>query len=143
SGDADVSLPSGGALEITLPGRNPDPLVQARQPLTSTTNYFLGDDPSRWRAGVGAFGAVAYQGVWPGVDAVWHGRQQQLEVDFVVAPGADAGTVAMQIGGADRLTVDEHGNLVMSIGGREARLDAPKLYQDGRAGRRSVQGNFE
>ncbi|HEX8769297.1 MAG TPA: SBBP repeat-containing protein [Acidimicrobiales bacterium] len=149
-GDATVALPSAvsageptSTLQITLRGRNPEPVVQSRQPLASTTNYFLGDDPAHWRAGVSSFGVVAYQGVWPGVDAVWHGRQQQLEVDFVVAPGADAGAVAMHLGGADHLVVDREGKLVMTIGGREVRLDAPTLYQDGGDGRRRIDGAFD
>ncbi|MDQ6910002.1 MAG: SBBP repeat-containing protein, partial [Actinomycetota bacterium] len=66
-----------------------------------------------------------------------------VEGDFVVAPGANASAVTMQMGDADRLFVDANGDLVMSVGGREARLRAPTLYQDRRRGRSVVEGAFE
>ncbi|MDQ6928678.1 MAG: hypothetical protein M3159_08470, partial [Actinomycetota bacterium] len=147
-GDAAVALPArsgegGSVVQISLPGRNPEPVASTRQPSASTANYFVGDDPARWRTGIATYGAVAYQGVWPGIDAVWHGRQQNLEVDFVVAPGADAGIVAMHVGGAGILSIDTHGELVIGAGAQEARLHAPTLYQQDRRGRRAVDGAFE
>lgn len=140
-GDAVISLAS-GPLRIALAGRSATPVVRPGQPQAAKVNYFVGDDPSRWRAGVTSFGEVAYDGVWPGVDAVWHGRQQELEVDFVVAPGADPGVVAMTFAGADDLRVDRDGALVVRAGDQAATLRAPTLYQDGRRGREAVDGSF-
>lgn len=147
-GDAVVSLPARpgaprATLRISLPGRDPEPVARSSDPRAAKSNYFVGDDPARWRTGVTSFARVAYEGVWPGIDAVWHGIQEQVEVDFVVAPGADPGAVAMQMGDADRLAVDTTGDLVMGVGGREARLRPPTLYQDGQRGRSLVKGAFE
>ncbi|HUQ64441.1 MAG TPA: SBBP repeat-containing protein [Acidimicrobiales bacterium] len=140
-GDAAVSMPAGD-VRINLPGRNGQPVIRPQGPTTSTTNYFLGDDPAGWRTGVGSFGSVAYEGVWPGVDVVWHGQRDQVEMDFVVAPGADTGLVAMQLGGTAGLRIDSNGDLVMAVGTGDARLRAPTLYQDGVHGREFVTGAF-
>jgi hypothetical protein len=140
-GDAAVSMP-GGDVRINLAGRNAQPAIRPQQPTASTTNYFLGDDPARWRTGVSSFGAVAYEDVWPGVDAVWHGQKDHVEVDFIVAPGADAGQVAMRLDGTEGLVIDASGDLVMNVPGGEARLRAPALYQDGEHGREPVTGAF-
>jgi hypothetical protein len=55
--------------------------------LPGTANYFIGNDPSRWRTDVPTYAKVEFPDVYPGVDLVFHGRQRQLEYDFVVAPG--------------------------------------------------------
>ncbi|MDQ6910001.1 MAG: hypothetical protein M3Z84_04330, partial [Actinomycetota bacterium] len=76
-GDAVVLLPARpgaprATLRISLPGRHPKPVAHSRDPQVATTNYFVGNDPARWRTGVTLFGTVAYEGVWPGIDAAWH-----------------------------------------------------------------------
>ena len=44
----------------------------------------------RWQTNIPNYAKVRYSGVYPGVDLVYYGNQQQLEYDFIVAPGADA-----------------------------------------------------
>ena len=38
-----------------------------------------------------------------GIDVVFYGNQEQLEYDFVLAPGADPGQIALAMNGAARL----------------------------------------
>src|SRR3712207_8598756 len=54
--------------------------------------------------------AVRYPRVWPGTDLVFHGERGKLEYDFVVAPGADPGRVALRIGGEDLKNTRLHFN---------------------------------
>lgn len=58
------------------------------------SNYFIGSDPTKWHTNVAHYGKSTYEKVYLGIDLVYYGNQQQLEYDFVVAPGAgcsDAG----------------------------------------------------
>lgn len=57
--------------------------------LPGVSNYFIGNDPAKWRTDVPHFARIQYEHVYPGIDLVWYGSQRQLEYDFVVAPGAD------------------------------------------------------
>ncbi|MFN7918570.1 MAG: hypothetical protein U0Q16_00645 [Bryobacteraceae bacterium] len=41
------------------------------------------------------YGKVRYSGVYPGVDLVYRASGKRLEYDFVVAPGADASSIAL------------------------------------------------
>src|SRR5262249_27978599 len=68
------------------------------------SNYFVGSDPARWHADVPRYDQVAYRQVYAGIDLVFHGgSQRQLEYDFVVAPGADPGPIAVRFTGATGL----------------------------------------
>src|SRR4029077_8942352 len=81
--------PEESALWLKILGANANAQVTGGDPLPGKINYYVGNDPSRWRIGVRQFGRVTYRSIYPGVDLTYYGNQQQLESDFVVAPGAD------------------------------------------------------
>ena len=110
--------------------------------LPGTSNHLLGNDPAAWRTGVPQFAKVAYRGVWPGVDLVYHGQARQLEYDFVVLPGADPSTIAVAVEGADGARLTPEGELVVRAGGAEIRQSKPVLYQEVDGARRPVAGSF-
>ena len=76
-------------IRMKMVGGIPSPTITPQRPLPGMTNYLIGNDPLRWRTGVAGFARVEYLSVYPGIDMVYYGNQQQLEYDFVVAPGAD------------------------------------------------------
>jgi hypothetical protein len=68
--------------------------------LTSTqTNYYLGRDPHNWHLGVRSYSSVVYEGVYKGIDLIYHGSGSQLEYDFVIAPGSDPAQIRMRFDG--------------------------------------------
>ncbi len=73
---------------MRLDGTDSAASVHGTQPLPGKSNYFIGNDRSKWRRGIPQFGGVEYQSVYPGIDLVYYGNQRQLEYDFRVAPGA-------------------------------------------------------
>jgi hypothetical protein len=65
--------------------------------LPGKSNYFIGNDPKKWRTNGPTYARVRYEVVYPGVDLVYYGNQGRLEYDFVVAPGADPGAIRLAI----------------------------------------------
>jgi uncharacterized protein (TIGR03437 family) len=114
-------------------GRNPQP---------GTSNYFVGKEPGRWRTGIPQFGRVEYAGVYPGIDLAYYGNQQRLEYDFLLRPHADPHAIRLSIEGADRVRIDESGDLVLTIGSTEIRQRKPTIYQDSANGRTTVAGRY-
>ena len=138
-----VAGPSSPApLRMRLVGARPDVAGRGELPAEGRTNLILGDDPAGWRTGVASFGRVTYEGVWDGIDVVYHGRGAQLEQDFVVAPGADPDAISVSFADARELRLDANGDLVVTLAGGEARLERPTLYQDVGGRRRPVAGAF-
>ncbi len=111
--------------------------------LETRTNYFVGDDPARWRTDVPNFARVRYPSVRPGVDLVCYGNGSRLEYDLVVEPGVDPSTIELEWEGVDSLDVDADGALVMRVGRGELRQLPPSFYQRGGAEEREpVAGAF-
>ena len=98
--------------------------------LTGETNYFMGNDPAKWRTHVPHFSRVVAEGVLAGVDVVAYGNGRSLEYDLRVAPGVDARKLRLQISGADEMKLDADGNLVILAVGREIRMKKPAMYEE-------------
>jgi len=130
-------LDSGSTLRLQLAGANPHATVNGLEELSGKNNYFVGNDPKRWQTRIPTYAKVNYHDVYPGVDVQYYGTQQQLEFDFVVAPGADPSRIALHLQAGPsanpqkraQLRVDNHGALVQSTGAREFRLRKPTVYQ--------------
>ncbi|MGI8686224.1 MAG: SBBP repeat-containing protein [Acidimicrobiales bacterium] len=115
---------------------------EASEPLGTAVSYLVGNDPSRWRAGVATYARIAYRELRPGVDLVYHAAAGALEYDLVVAPGIDPMALEMAITGSDGLVVDERGDLVVRVGQATLRHARPVVYQPAGRERRHVEGRY-
>ena len=105
-------------------------------------NYFIGNDPDKWRTNVPTYAKVQYQDVYPGVDLVYYGNQRQLEYDLVVGPGADPAAIALSFEGVKGLRIDAQGDLVLDTPGGEVRQHKPLVYQEVDGVRREIAGAY-
>jgi hypothetical protein len=129
-------------LRLGLVGANPAAAVVGLDRLPGVSNYFLGNEPSKWLTNVPNYGEVAYQNVYPGVNLVYYGNQGQLEYDFVLAPGADAGAIRLSVQGAQSVRLDAQGDLVLHTAGGDVVQHAPVVYQNIGGQRQAVAGRF-
>jgi len=117
-------------MRMRLVGGNARGRVVGLDELPGRSNYFIGNDPKKWRTNVPSYARVKFEGVYPGVDLLFYGNQRQLEYDFVVAPGADPNQIKLSFAGADGLRVDTaSGDLVLKTGNDEVRFHKPAVYQ--------------
>ena len=130
------------ALGLKLLGANPAARVTGGEELPGKANYFIGNNPGKWHTNVPTYARVKYHGVYPGVDLVFYGNQQQLEHDFVVSPGADARRIAFRVEGSKEVSLDAEGNLVMAVEGGEVCFQRPLIYQESRGVRREIPGGY-
>jgi len=117
-------------LRLSLVGANPEPVVRGEAALPGKVNYLRGKDPAAWRTGLSTYAKVRYENVYPGVDLVYYGTQGQLEYDLVLAPGADPTVIRLAFAGADRVRLDDTGNLVLSLGEQQVVQHTPRVYQE-------------
>lgn len=109
---------------------NPNPLSVATELQSGVSNYFIGNDPAKWRANVPHYGRITYHGVYPGADVTFYFTPSgDLKYDFAVAPGASTSSIKLRFEGADSAQVDESGALAIDAGFAELRHDAPQTYQ--------------
>jgi hypothetical protein len=135
---------AGGVLRMKLRNANPAVKVTGVDERAGTSNYFIGNDPAKWRTNVPTYAKVKYEGIYPGIDLVYYGNQSQLEYDFIVAPGADPRRIAFDVRGAKRIRRDEHGDLVLKMkrGEGEIRWHKPVVYQEKDGTRREIAGHY-
>lgn len=129
-------------LRMQLLQANPQPEITGLDKLPTVSNYYVGNDPKKFREAVPHFAKVKYAQMYPGIDVVYYGNQQQLEYDFLVAPGADPNAIKMKFAGARKLRVDNNGDLVIHIKGGELRHHKPIIYQNLNGARKEIAGHF-
>ena len=129
-------------LRLGFVGANPKPVIEGLEPLGGHSNYFLGNDTAKWRTGIPHYRRVQIKALYPGIDLVLYGNPQQLEYDFVVAPGADSGQIRLSLSGAEAVRLDDAGDLVLDFPGGTLRQRAPTVYQDQEGERRAVEGGY-
>ena len=138
--------PNGGKTDIVrmgLAGASQGLRVAGDEPLPGKSNYFLGSDPAKWHTNVPTYSKVKYSGVYPGIDLVYYGNQQQLEYDFVIAPNADPKQARLHFAGASKLKLNHDGDLEIIAKDGEIAFHKPVVYQMKDGQRQPVDGNFK
>jgi hypothetical protein len=102
--------------------------------LGTESNYFVGNDPTKWHTSVPHFSRAATAGVAPGISMAVYGNDNGVEYDLRVAPGRDVSKLRLTLTGAENLRVNAAGDLLMSVSGNEVKMKKPKVYQAPRTG---------
>jgi hypothetical protein len=128
-------------VRMKLVGADSRALARGAELLPGKSNYFIGNDPSRWRRGVSQFAQVRYQNIYRGIDLVYYGKQGRLEYDFQVAPGADLDAVGLEFTNSQGMKLED-GALVIPTAAGLVQFAAPQLYQVVDGQRKPVAGRF-
>jgi hypothetical protein len=127
-------------IRMRLEGANSSARVSGASPLPGKSNYFIGNDPSRWHRAIPQFARVEYEAIYPGVTLVYYGHQGQLEYDFRVAPAASPNQIALHFDGASAHL--DSGDLILSTNDGDLRFHAPHIYQQDGNNQKAIAGNF-
>ena len=130
------------SLRTSFPGSNLSSHIDGEGLQPSVSNYFVGNDPSRWRTSVPNYDRVRYTNLYPGIDLIYYGREGHLEFDWIVSPGANPRNIRLQFEGADRLRIDSNGDLLILQGRSQYRFRKPLVYQEIARKRRTVAGSW-
>jgi hypothetical protein len=133
---------SPAALRMELVGNAPLAKATPMELLTGKANYFIGNEPAKWRTSVPTYAKVKYENIYHGIDLVYYGNRRQLEFDFLVAPGADPQSIALSFRGADKIELDKQGNLVVSTAGGQIVQQKPRVYQEIDGARHEIAGAY-
>ena len=137
-----AKTPSATVVQLNLVGANPNPSAVGEAPQAGKVNYFIGRDRSKWQTNVSTYGKVHYKDVYPGIDLVYYGNPSQMEYDFEIAAGADPSQIQFDVKGADKVSLDSTGDLVLQTKQGALYVKSPVLYQTSSGMKIPVTGGF-
>lgn len=98
------------AYEMTFKDANTTPKIEVISPTSATYNYFIGNDPTRWKSNVAAFDEIYFRDIYPNIDFKLYSFDQSLKYEFIAKPKADVSKIKMKYEGLDGITL-ENGQL--------------------------------
>jgi hypothetical protein len=110
--------------------------------LAGRVNYLPERDPRSWQTNIPVYSSVQVPELYRGIKAVYRGAVSGIESDFWVSPGADPRLIRMRFGGAQRVSIQENGGLVISGSAGEVRQSKPVAYQEVAGSRRAVDAAY-
>lgn len=123
-------------LKMQFVGANPKPIVSGEAQAITKTNYYTG---KKRFENVPNYERVNYQNLYQGIDAVFYGNQnKQLEYDFAVAPNVDTNQIRLDFDGAENISIDDAGNLVIETQNTKLVQQKPIAFQSINGEKREV-----
>ena len=129
--------------QLEFVGANSGTLIAGNEPLSGKINYLIGNNPEQWRANVPTFAQVQVENIYPGVNVVYYGNQQKLEYDFNLAAGVNPSAIALHFAGAEKISVNPQGALVIHFQGGEVVQHPPVAYQTIRGVRQEIAASYK
>ncbi len=134
-----------GPVRLQFAGANAQPRISGVGELPGKSHYFLGDNPRLWVTNAPLYAGIKYEAVYPGIDLLFYGggsERQQLEYDFVIAPGANPRAIKLRFKGARRLGLAADGDLLIETGAGEVRQPKPFVYQETKGEKHEITGRY-
>jgi gliding motility-associated-like protein len=95
----------GHAFEMTFQEANLSPAVGTAGKSNAVYNYFIGNDPAKWRGGVSAYDEIYLKDIYPGIDFRLYSSDQSLKYEYIARPKADVSKISMKYVGLDELSM--------------------------------------
>lgn len=97
-------------------------------------NYFFSDNPQEWRSNVPAYHKILYKNLYADIDLVIHGENGRIKQDYTIRPGGHTEAIRLKYEGAEKLSINEKGQLLIETRYHSLLEDVPISYQiiDGR-----------
>jgi hypothetical protein len=128
---------------MSFDGGNGRAAIRGDGELAGKINYLIGSDSSKWQTGLPTFSKVQVSGIYPGIDLVFHGNQQQLEYDFAIAAAANPADIKIHFDGVDKIFIAPGGELVLKMGAGDIRQPKPEIYQTVGSTRKVISGDYK
>lgn len=129
-------------LNLRYVGASPDAMLEPRDEIAGKQHRLYGQDVSKWQTDIASYRQLAYRRIWPGIDVLFYGEKERLKFDCIVEPGADPLDAVFEYEGAEGLSLDESGNLLIHTSIGILTEEIPISYQQFDGLRRMVDCSY-
>jgi hypothetical protein len=116
--------------------------LEAVRTSPSPRNYFIGNNPERWKSQVPEWTGFVQHNLYPGIDAWIRDSTGDLAVDYRIAPGADPGSIRWHYPGATAVERDAEGAIRIETPLGILWETAPRAYQSTEKGLREIEVEY-
>ncbi|UCE39282.1 MAG: SBBP repeat-containing protein [Thermoplasmata archaeon] len=96
------------------------------------SNYFYGNDQTKWITEARSFKEVLYENVWPGIDILYYFKNKDLKYDIIVGENSEPKDISITIEGHTGLNIQEDElEIFVSDGVLLSDKDLVAFYEDG------------
>jgi len=102
-------------VRIHYQGANDNPEMVGMGTLLGVVNILKGNDPAKWRTNLPTYSSIAYRELYPGIELRYEGTDGNIKSTFYVSPSGNPANIVWSYKGADSVTIDDSGNLVITL----------------------------
>jgi hypothetical protein len=77
------------------------------------SNFFYGNDSSKWCANVPNFQEVYFENLYDGIDLRYYSNENGLKYDFIVHPGANPNQIRVKYNGIDKISQNNYYDIII------------------------------
>jgi gliding motility-associated-like protein len=140
--DIDPDLLRFHAYSVKFYGANPQAVTFPDKRLPGYANYYLGNDPDKWKSEVFSYNNVTYKNIYRDIDVHYYSDKGFVKYDIVAAAGAPVEKIILHYEGVTDLKVIK-GNLVIKTSVGEVIEQKPYAFQVTANGRKEVGCQYQ
>ena len=106
------------------------------------SNFFYGNDSSKWRANVPNYQEIYYENIYDGIDLRYYLSNTGLKYDFIIHPWGNSQDIRLRYTGVKNLVTDYYGNLILKTGYKDIIDGNIFIYQEENYKINPVEGRF-
>ncbi|MCE3226748.1 MAG: hypothetical protein K0S32_1299 [Bacteroidetes bacterium] len=118
-------------IDINWLNANKKSQIKKEQALQGYDNYYLEVCP-QGVTNVQSYKQITYQQLYKGIDLKWYEKNGNLKYDYIVSPGADHHLIQFEINGAEKISLDNKGQLILKTPLGEIVEESPFVTQNGK-----------
>ena len=100
-----------------------------KEVLNHKTNYFIGNDSSKWKSNVPNYEKIIYKNLYDGIDLVYYFNEKGLKYDWIVKSFTNPNQIIERFEGIVSTKIDSNGELIIETNTGEFREQTPIGYQ--------------
>ncbi len=128
-------------LRINFEDSNKIPQIIGENEFNCKLNYFKGNVKSEWKSYIPIYEKLLYKEIYSGIDLLYYGNKGNIKLDFIIQPNKSIDNIKLNFEGADKIKVDEDGNLLVKIDNKLLKILKLEAFQEFSEGK--IECNFE
>jgi gliding motility-associated-like protein len=128
-------------IKVKFLGANPAAVYSGQGPYADYSNYFIGNNPDRWKGGVKSYRKIYISNIYDRIDFELFESEGGLKYNFIVNPGGDPGQIKLRYSGADSLYLNDGNLVVRNSFGKITEL-RPLVYEGQPASKKLVESSY-